>query len=150
MDPSIVEDSGHLLNEDERKIAENFAEEMEKLFAGNDVGVTVSLGTKLESVLLSYLLVYKLEKMILEHGPFTGEDENGQKSLHPVVDAATKAREKWGNTMNELDGSFAEKVEKSDSNLPDKMKLLLEKNLHILQNALEEDEEQTENGDREE
>ena len=110
------------MSEVEQRLARRFVRGMGLVFEGHGVADTPLLALRVNDVLVSYVLVRRLEAGLY---PGALEDGGDDRAMAAVVEAVSRARERMRKAMKELEDACAKAGTPIDTGLADVVKPLL-------------------------
>jgi hypothetical protein len=127
----------------DRALAARFVSEVEDVFERHGVELTPLLALRVQDVLVSYLVVRRLEETLRRDGivlgehPHSSDEEEGKPArVHPALEAAAKARERLRRAVHELEEACTRAGTPIDLGLADRMKPILKQARGVLDEAL--------------
>jgi len=110
------------MDDGERRLARRFVRGMGTVFSDHGVADTPLLSLRVNDVLVSYVLVRRLEAGLFLGG---AEDEGDERATAAVVEAVSRARERMRKAMKELEEACAKAGTPIDTGLADLVKPML-------------------------
>ncbi len=110
------------MTETERRLTRRFIRGMEPVLAERGVAHTPLLALRVHDVLVSYVLVRRLEAGLF---PGTTAEHGDERAVAAVVEAVSRARERMRKAMKELEDACTKAGTPIDTGLADVVKPLL-------------------------
>ncbi len=121
---------------EERVVTAAFVKQMEATFKVGGVVVTPLVVLRTEDVLVSHLMVQRIEQDLAQNDTEEPEPKDKRASPLALIEAAGKARERLRKAMKEFEDACAKAGTPIDTGLADRLRPLLQQTEGTIEDAL--------------
>ncbi|MFP4502918.1 MAG: hypothetical protein ACLFTT_18140 [Candidatus Hydrogenedentota bacterium] len=136
MDLETLAQSMDWMTAGERLITAVFVEQMQATFTAGGVALTPLIVLRTEDVIVSHLMVRRIEHGLAESGAAELETKEQRATRAAIIEAAGKARERLRKAMKDLEDACTKAGTPIDTGLADRLRPLLQQAEGTIEDAL--------------